>query len=374
MTLVVVCAVLAVGVMVLVGACSAASSPGRTARSPTRDAVSGWKRRSTRATRAGRPRPDRADVPPDPTASADGDWIKYPTVPMPPPPGALDGVLVADFSRVLAGPYATMLLADLGADVVKVERSPGGDDTRAWGPPWSADGTSTYFLGVNRNKRSVALDLTDEDDLALARALAERADVIVENFMPGSLDRLGPRLRGRAHRQPRRRVRLDHRVRPWRWRGAARLRPARPGGRRADERHRCRARAADEGRRRDGRRRDRPARGGRDPRRAAAPRAHRRGTARRGQPAVVPAVRAGEPEPRATSSPVRCPASWATGTRRSRRTRCSRPGTGRSCSPSATTGSSARSVRRSADPSSPPTLASRPTRPGSRTATCWPTS
>jgi crotonobetainyl-CoA:carnitine CoA-transferase CaiB-like acyl-CoA transferase len=105
--------------------------------------------------------------------------------------GALAGVLVADFSRVLAGPYATMLLADLGADVVKVERPPRGDDTRAWGPPWSADGTSTYFLGVNRNKRSVALDLTDEDDLAVARALAERADVIVENFMPGSLDRLG---------------------------------------------------------------------------------------------------------------------------------------------------------------------------------------
>jgi crotonobetainyl-CoA:carnitine CoA-transferase CaiB-like acyl-CoA transferase len=84
-----------------------------------------------------------------------------------------------------------MLLADLGADVVKVERPPGGDDTRAWGPPWSEDGTSTYFLGVNRNKRSVALDMSDEDDLVVARALAERADVIVENFMPGSLDRLG---------------------------------------------------------------------------------------------------------------------------------------------------------------------------------------
>jgi crotonobetainyl-CoA:carnitine CoA-transferase CaiB-like acyl-CoA transferase len=106
-------------------------------------------------------------------------------------PRALDGVLVADFSRVLAGPYATMLLADLGADVVKVERPPGGDDTREWGPPWSPDGTSTYFLGVNRNKRSVALDLTDEDDLGVARSLAERADVVVENFMPGSIDRLG---------------------------------------------------------------------------------------------------------------------------------------------------------------------------------------
>jgi crotonobetainyl-CoA:carnitine CoA-transferase CaiB-like acyl-CoA transferase len=104
---------------------------------------------------------------------------------------SLDGVLVADFSRVLAGPYATMLLADLGADVVKVERPPDGDDTRAWGPPWSADGESTYYLGINRNKRSVALDLGTDEGLDLARALAERADVVVENFKPGSLDRLG---------------------------------------------------------------------------------------------------------------------------------------------------------------------------------------
>ena len=104
--------------------------------------------------------------------------------------GALEGLLVADFSRVLAGPYATMLLADLGADVVKVERPEGGDDTRSWGPPY-AGGAATYFLAVNRNKRSVALDLGDGDDLAAARALAERADVIVENFRPGTMDRLG---------------------------------------------------------------------------------------------------------------------------------------------------------------------------------------
>jgi crotonobetainyl-CoA:carnitine CoA-transferase CaiB-like acyl-CoA transferase len=106
-------------------------------------------------------------------------------------PGALDGVLVADFSRVLAGPYATMLLADLGADVVKVERPGGGDDTRAWGPPWGPDGGSTYFLGVNRNKRSVALDLATVAGRATAQRLAARADVVVENFKPGSLDRLG---------------------------------------------------------------------------------------------------------------------------------------------------------------------------------------
>ena len=106
-------------------------------------------------------------------------------------PVALDGILVADFSRVLAGPYATMLLADLGADVVKVERPPDGDDTRAWGPPWSPDGQSTYYLGVNRNKRSVAVDLGTEEGLGLARALVERADVVVENFKPGSMDRWG---------------------------------------------------------------------------------------------------------------------------------------------------------------------------------------
>ncbi len=106
------------------------------------------------------------------------------------PAGPLDGIVVADLSRVLAGPYATMLLGDLGAEVVKVERPPDGDDTRAWGPPWS-DGESTYFLGVNRNKRSVRLDLRSEPDLAAARSLVERADVVVENFKPGSLDRLG---------------------------------------------------------------------------------------------------------------------------------------------------------------------------------------
>lgn len=105
-------------------------------------------------------------------------------------PGALDGVVVADFSRVLAGPYATMLLGDLGADVVKVERPGAGDDTRHWGPPWF-DGEATYFLSVNRNKRSLPLDLREADDLARARDLVASADVLVENFKPGTMDRLG---------------------------------------------------------------------------------------------------------------------------------------------------------------------------------------
>jgi crotonobetainyl-CoA:carnitine CoA-transferase CaiB-like acyl-CoA transferase len=105
-------------------------------------------------------------------------------------PGPLAGLLVADFSRVLAGPYCTMLLADLGADVVKVE-SPGGDDTRRWVPPVTPDGVSTYFLAINRNKRSVVLDLRDGEDRVLAAELARRADVFVENFKPGGLAKFG---------------------------------------------------------------------------------------------------------------------------------------------------------------------------------------
>jgi crotonobetainyl-CoA:carnitine CoA-transferase CaiB-like acyl-CoA transferase len=102
----------------------------------------------------------------------------------------LDGILVADFSRVLAGPLATVTLADLGARVIKVERPGSGDDTRSWGPPYSATG-ATYFEGVNRNKESLCLDLTDDADRAVARELALRADVLVENFKPGGMDRLG---------------------------------------------------------------------------------------------------------------------------------------------------------------------------------------
>ena len=120
----------------------------------------------------------------------DDGSAKYPS----PGPGALTHLRVADFSRVLAGPMATMVLADLGADVVKVEQPGVGDETRTWGPPWWGDGdqaTSTYYLGLNRNKRSIALDLRDPDDLSVARRIALGADVVVDNFRVGTMARFG---------------------------------------------------------------------------------------------------------------------------------------------------------------------------------------
>jgi crotonobetainyl-CoA:carnitine CoA-transferase CaiB-like acyl-CoA transferase len=109
------------------------------------------------------------------------------------PHGALAGLRVVDCSTVLAGPFCTMLLGDLGADVVKVE-PPDGDATRGWGPPWVGDGetrTAAYYLAVNRNKRSLRLDLRSPDGAGVLRRLIERGDVLVENFRPGGLDRLG---------------------------------------------------------------------------------------------------------------------------------------------------------------------------------------
>jgi crotonobetainyl-CoA:carnitine CoA-transferase CaiB-like acyl-CoA transferase len=102
----------------------------------------------------------------------------------------LAGVRIADFSRVLAGPLATMILGDLGADVIKVERPEAGDDTRRWGPPFVGE-DAAYFLSLNRNKRSVVLDLSTEDGSRAARALASTADVVVENFRPGVMHRFG---------------------------------------------------------------------------------------------------------------------------------------------------------------------------------------
>ena len=103
---------------------------------------------------------------------------------------ALDGIRVVDFSRVLAGPYCTMMLGDLGADVIKVEQPGIGDGTRQWGPPWVGE-ESAYFLSTNRNKKSVTLNLKHSEGQRLARELIASADVLVENFRPGTAAKLG---------------------------------------------------------------------------------------------------------------------------------------------------------------------------------------
>ncbi|MDX2163519.1 MAG: CoA transferase [bacterium] len=106
-------------------------------------------------------------------------------------PGALDGVRVLDFTRVLAGPFCTMLLADLGAEVIKIEDPLTGDETRQWGPPWAENGISAYYLSVNRNKRGVTLNLKTPEGREIARALAAHSDIVIENFKPGGMEGFG---------------------------------------------------------------------------------------------------------------------------------------------------------------------------------------
>ncbi len=113
----------------------------------------------------------------------------------------LEGITVLDLSRVLAGPYCTMILGDLGADVIKVEH-PDGDETRRWGPPF-LEGESVYYLAVNRNKRSVVADLHKADERELILRIAQRADVLVENFLPGALERVGISLETLRENNPR---------------------------------------------------------------------------------------------------------------------------------------------------------------------------
>src|SRR5580704_4889864 len=103
----------------------------------------------------------------------------------------LSSIKVLDLTRVLAGPLCTMMLGDMGAKVIKIERPRIGDDTRGWGPPFDSNGQSAYYLSVNRNKWSVAADLDDAADLAFIQELAAEADVVVDNFLPGALERRG---------------------------------------------------------------------------------------------------------------------------------------------------------------------------------------
>src|SRR3712207_6034581 len=117
-------------------------------------------------------------------------------------PGPLAGLVVVDLTRALAGPHATMMLGDLGARVIKVEAPGRGDDTRGWGPPFAGD-ESTYFLSANRNKESITLDLKDAGDREILLRLVDRADVLVENFRSGVLERLGLGLESLQQRNPR---------------------------------------------------------------------------------------------------------------------------------------------------------------------------
>ncbi len=184
--------------------------------------------------------------------------------------GALEGVRIADFSRVLAAPYATMLLADLGAEVIKVERPDGGDETRHWGPPWH-EGESTYFLSVNRNKTSRVVDLRTDEGRAEALELIDSCDVLAENFRAGTMEKLGLGYDELSRRNPQAGVLLGDRVRVRGRSGAAGVRPHRAGRRRADVGDRLDGVRPDEGGRRARRRDHRPARDCRHPRRTAAP-------------------------------------------------------------------------------------------------------
>ena len=103
---------------------------------------------------------------------------------------ALEGVKVLDLTQIMAGPYCTMMLADMGADVVKVEKPNGGDDTRRMGPPF-IKGESAAFLGINRNKRSIVIDLRSDSGRELAQRMARESDILVQNFRPGAIERMG---------------------------------------------------------------------------------------------------------------------------------------------------------------------------------------
>ena len=160
-------------------------------------------------------------------------------------PGPLSHIKVLDLSRVMAGPWVGQMLADFGADVIKVERPGAGDDTRGWGPPFlkASDGTDTqesgYYLSVNRGKRSLTLNIDKPEGQAIVRKLAARADILLENFKLGTLARYGLGYDDLKQAQSAADLLLDHRLRPDRSAGAeSRLRFSHSGDGRADEHHR----------------------------------------------------------------------------------------------------------------------------------------
>ena len=210
--------------------------------------------------------------------------------------GPLAGLKVLDLSRILAGPWAGQLLADFGADVVKVERPGTGDDTRAWGPPFLRDGTgaettdAAYYMSANRGKRSITLNIAVPEGQAVVKRLAERADVLIENYKLGGPRQVRARLPRPRRAQSAPHLLFDYRLRPvGALRAPHRLRPDRAGHGRDHEHHRRARRPAGrraaEGGRRCRRPDDRHVRGDRHPRRAREPRADRARPAYRPRPA-----------------------------------------------------------------------------------------
>ena len=160
----------------------------------------------------------------------------------------LEGLRVVDLTRVLSGPFCTMQLGDLGAEVIKVERPGEGDDTRAFAPPYQGD-EAAYFLSVNRNKKSITLDMKSEAGREVLWRLIENSDVLVENFRPGAMDRLGFGYAAVSARRPAHGVLLDFRLRQYRPdEGPPRLRRHRAGRGRHPGHHRARRRRALQGR------------------------------------------------------------------------------------------------------------------------------
>ena len=242
----------------------------------------------------------------------------------------LKGVRVIELARILAGPWAGQLLADLGADVIKVENPDGGDDTRKWGPPFvmGHDGenlSAAYYHSCNRGKRSIAVDFSTPEGAETVRKLVATADVLIENFKLGGLKKYGLDYESLREAQPAPRLLLDHRLRPGRTLCAARrLRLHHPGHVRHDVDHRRGRRRAAEGRRRGLRHLHRPLFGHRHPGGAAPRRGDRRGPASSTWRCSTRRSRCSATRTSTISSPASRRCRWATPITTSRPTRCCR--------------------------------------------------
>ena len=250
-----------------------------------------------------------------------------------PQKGPLAGVRVLELARILAGPWAGQTLADLGAEVIKVERPGAGDDTRGWGPPFMEDKdggrlSSSYNLACNRGKRSIAIDFETPDGQRIVKKLAAKSDVLIENFKFGGLAKYGLDYKSLSRRQPAAGLLLDHRLRPGRpLQDPRRLRPAGAGHGRHHGHHRRSGRRADPARRRLRRRVHRHLFGARHHRGAEGARAHRQGQPHRHGAARFAWSACWPTRRPIISSPARRRCGWATPTPAWCPTRPSRPPT-----------------------------------------------